>query len=79
VLEHHTAPVQSVAEREEEQQIARVMARDHSTREQALARLRAQMPAAEKVRAATHLIDNSGDLDGTRRQVEALIAALSST
>jgi len=63
---------------DDEQQIARVMARDHSTREHALARLRAQMPAAEKVRAATHLIDNSGDLDGTRRQVEALIAALSS-
>jgi len=60
----------------EEQQLARVMARDHSTREQALARLRAQMPAEEKRRAATHLIDNSGDLDDTRRQVDALIATL---
>jgi dephospho-CoA kinase len=60
----------------EEQQIARVMARDHSSREQALARLRAQMPAEEKRRAATHVIDNSGDLDSTRRQVDELIRAL---
>jgi dephospho-CoA kinase len=60
----------------EEQQIARVMARDRSSREQALARLRAQMPPEEKRRAATHLIDNSGDLASTRRQVGELIAAL---
>jgi dephospho-CoA kinase len=61
---------------DEEQQLARVQARDRSTREQALARLRAQMPAAEKRRVATHLIDNSGDLEGTRRQVEKLLASL---
>jgi dephospho-CoA kinase len=60
----------------EEQQIARVMARDRSTREQALARLRAQMPPEEKRRAATHVIDNSGDLENTRRQVQQLVAAL---
>jgi dephospho-CoA kinase len=59
----------------EEQQLARAMARDGSTREQALARLRAQMPAEEKRRAATHLIDNSGDLASTQRQVDQLIAA----
>jgi dephospho-CoA kinase len=62
---------------DEEQQIARTMARDRSTREQALARLRAQMPPEEKRRAATHVVDNSGDLESTRRQVAALIAALS--
>jgi dephospho-CoA kinase len=62
---------------DEEQQIARTMARDRSTREHALARLRAQMPPAEKRRAATHVVDNSGDLESTRRQVAALIAALS--
>src|SRR4051812_45019174 len=59
----------------EEQQLARAMARDGSTREQALARLRAQMPAEEKRRAATHVIDNSGDLAATRRQVTELVAA----
>jgi dephospho-CoA kinase len=61
---------------DEEQQLARAMARDGSTREQALARLRAQMPAEEKRRAATHLVDNSGDLASTQRQVTELIAAL---
>jgi dephospho-CoA kinase len=61
----------------EDQQIARAMARDRSTREHTLARLRAQLPAEEKRRAATHVIDNSGDLADTERQVTALIAALS--
>jgi dephospho-CoA kinase len=61
---------------DEEQQLARVQARDHSSREQALARLRAQLSPEVKRRAATHVVDNSGDLESTRRQVEALIAAL---
>jgi dephospho-CoA kinase len=61
---------------DEEQQLARVQARDRCSREQALARLRAQMPVEEKRRAATHLIDNTGDVESTRRQVQALIASL---
>jgi dephospho-CoA kinase len=60
----------------EEQRLARVQARDGSTREGALARLRAQMPEAEKVKAATHVIDNGGDRAATERQVDALIAGL---
>jgi dephospho-CoA kinase len=62
---------------DEEQQLARVQARDGSTREQALARLRAQLPADEKRKVATHIVDNSGDLEHTRGQVAALIASLS--
>jgi dephospho-CoA kinase len=61
---------------DEEQQLDRVTARDRSSRQAALARLRAQLPAEEKRRAATHLIDNSGDREGTRRQVEALLTEL---
>jgi dephospho-CoA kinase len=61
---------------DEEQQLARVMARDGCSREDALARLRAQLPLAEKRRQATHVIDNGGDLAATRRQVEALVAEL---
>jgi dephospho-CoA kinase len=61
---------------EEEQQIARVMARDGLSRADALARLRAQMPLAEKVKRATDVIDNSGDLARTRAQIEALVARL---
>jgi dephospho-CoA kinase len=61
---------------DEEQQIARVMARDRGSREDALARLRAQLPLAEKRKQATDLIDNRGDLAATQRQVEALVARL---
>jgi dephospho-CoA kinase len=59
----------------EEQQLARVMARDGSTREAALARLRAQLPVEEKRRFATHVIDNSVDRPATEVQVEALLRA----
>jgi dephospho-CoA kinase len=62
---------------DEEQQLQRTMARDGSTRAQALARLRAQLPLAEKVKLATHLVDNTGDLEATRRQVDALVDELS--
>jgi dephospho-CoA kinase len=60
----------------QEQQLARVMDRDAAHREQALARIRAQLPLADKRRVATHLIDNSGDRENTRRQVQALVTEL---
>jgi dephospho-CoA kinase len=60
----------------EEQQLARVMARDAAHREQVLARIQAQLPLADKRKVATHVIDNSGDLENTRRQVGALVREL---
>jgi dephospho-CoA kinase len=60
----------------EAKQIERVMARDHFTREAALARVRAQSPLEEKIRAATHVIDNNGELASTRAQVDAVVAKL---
>lgn len=57
-------------------QIERQMARDGATREEAQARVRAQMPIEEKRRLADHVIDNSGSLEETRRQVRALFEAL---
>ncbi len=59
-----------------ETQIARAMARDHLTREQARARIDAQLPMAEKVAVATHVIDNSGTPAATAVQVERLLADL---
>jgi len=59
-----------------ETQIARAMARDHLTREQARARIDAQLPMAEKVAVATHVIDNSGDPAVTAAQVTRLLAEL---
>jgi dephospho-CoA kinase len=40
--------------------------------EAARARIAAQMPLAEKVRRADHVIDNSGDRQATEAQVRAL-------
>ena len=48
------------------------MQRDGSTREHALARLAAQMPIDEKRSLADHVIDNSGSLAKTRKQLASL-------
>ncbi len=49
-------------------QIKRLMERDHISQEDALARIRSQMPIEEKKRLATMVIDNSGTLEHTRKQ-----------
>jgi len=54
-----------------EEQLRRVTDRDGLPREEALRRIRSQMPAAEKAARADVLIDNSGSLDQTRAQVDA--------
>jgi dephospho-CoA kinase len=55
-----------------EVQRARVMARDGLSADEANARLAAQLPLADKVAAATHVVDNGGSLEATRRQVESI-------
>jgi len=47
----------------EEDRIARVMARDGSTREQVLARIKAQMPEEQKVKYADYIIYNDRIMD----------------
>ncbi len=47
-------------------QMRRLMARDALTRDQAVARIRSQMPIEEKKKRATIVIDNSGSRDDTR-------------
>ncbi len=59
-----------------ELQIARVMQRDGLPREEVLRRVCAQMPLDEKRQLADHVIDNSGTLAETERQVHALWAEL---
>ena len=56
--------------------ISRLAARDGMTRNQADARLRAQMDADRKAGASDYVIDNSGSLEETRRQVVALARVL---
>jgi len=53
-------------------QMARLMERDGLDLQAAEARLRAQLPIDEKAEHADTVIDNSGTLDETRRQVEEL-------
>jgi len=60
-------------------QRARVRARDGATEEEARARLAAQLPLADKLAVATHVIDNAGDRAATRAQVERLWATLQGT
>jgi dephospho-CoA kinase len=60
----------------EAQQVSRVMTREGCTPSQARARMRAQLPLEAKRRAATAIIDNSGDEAATRRQVEELLHGL---
>jgi dephospho-CoA kinase len=57
-------------------QLERAVARDRLSLDQIRARLAAQLPQAEKVRAATHLIDNDGELAATQAQVVELIRQL---
>jgi dephospho-CoA kinase len=57
-------------------QCQRLMDRDHLSLEAAEARMRAQMPMAEKVRRATLTIDNSGSPEQTERQALAVFQDL---
>ncbi|MEO5730908.1 MAG: dephospho-CoA kinase [Byssovorax sp.] len=57
-------------------QLARAMARDGSTEEQARARVAAQLPLATKIAAADHVIDNAGDTATTERRADEVLAAI---
>jgi len=56
--------------------ISRLAARGGMSRGQAEARLRAQMDAARKADASDYVIDNSGEIESTRGQVERLARIL---
>lgn len=58
----------------EETQIERLTARDGFTREEALSRLRSQMPAKEKAEKAQVVIDTSGSISYTKAMLPELYA-----
>src|SRR5580658_2225908 len=64
----------------EEQRIARFAARQkldlEAARKEVTRRMAAQLPEAEKIKAADHVIDNSATLDQTRAQVREVWEAL---
>ncbi len=57
-------------------QIARQVSRDGASPEHAAERIRAQLQIEEKRRLADYVIDNSGSLEDTERQVRELYAKL---
>ncbi len=57
-------------------QLQRLMHRNALSKDQALARIRSQMPVEEKKRRATQIIDNSGALDTTREATQAIYQLL---
>jgi dephospho-CoA kinase len=59
-----------------EVQLERLMRRNSLTREDALARIAAQLPQAEKLRHADFAVDTSGDFDETRARVEEVFGEL---
>jgi dephospho-CoA kinase len=60
----------------EEVQVSRVMARDGATADEARARIAAQLPLAQKTAVATWVIENTGDLDALRAEVDRVVAEI---
>ncbi|KAJ7130805.1 CoaE-domain-containing protein [Mycena crocata] len=59
-----------------EVQLERLMKRDNSSREDASSRLNSQLPIAEKVQYADHVVDNSGSLEELEAHVDSLVQTL---
>ncbi|MGT2685902.1 dephospho-CoA kinase [Streptococcus porcinus] len=57
-------------------QIARLMARNHYSRDEALQRLASQMPLEEKRAFADKIFDNSGSVEDLKRQVSDALRKL---
>ncbi len=58
-------------------QLERLKARDNISEQDALARIRSQMPLEEKRRYATHIIDNACSLEQTHEQVVTVYQEIS--
>ena len=57
---------------DEETQIKRFTQRVELSREEALLRIKSQMPISEKIKHATYVIDNSGSLEETKERVKKI-------
>lgn len=57
-------------------QVSRACARDGAAEDDVRARIRAQMPLAEKVKAADFVIENQGSLADLHRRTDEVLAAI---
>lgn len=60
----------------EEEQLARIRSRDGASQRDALARIRAQRPLAEKVAVADFVVDTTGPVEQTRLRVDDVLRAI---
>ena len=60
----------------EETQVARATVRDRASAEDVRARIRAQMPLAEKVKVADFVIENTGTLQDLEARTDEVLAAI---
>lgn len=58
---------------DEKVQLKRVVIRDNCSEEEAIGRIKSQMPQEEKIKYADFVIDNSGTLDQLKEKTEKLI------
>ena len=61
-----------VVSSDKESQIDRLRSRNELSMEEALSRINSQMPTTEKIKHADYIIDNSGTVDDTEKQVDEL-------
>jgi dephospho-CoA kinase len=73
---HHAMDRIVVVVTDEATQIARLMVRDGIDREEALRKIRSQIPLAEKAKLADYVVDNSGDRATTEAEVRRVFQAL---
>jgi dephospho-CoA kinase len=60
-------------------QLERLMQRNSLTQEEALQRISAQLPLADKCKQATYVVENSRSLDETKQQVSKILHCLKSS
>ncbi len=64
---------------DEDTQVKRLMERDGYNFDEAIRRVKAQMPLEEKVRRANRVLDNTGTIEETKRQVDELFEGVMQT
>ena len=57
---------------DKDEQIKRLIKRNNLSKDEALQRIRSQIPMEEKAKIADYVIDNSNSLDKTKKQVEKI-------
>jgi dephospho-CoA kinase len=73
---HHAMDRIVVVVTDEATQLSRLMARDGIGRDEALRKIKSQIPLAEKAKLADYVIDNSGDRAATEAEVRRVCQAL---